>query len=1027
MAFITTGLTNGGITTHYAFSYDEALRQTTANPTGPEPARTNAVIAACETDYALMSGWFGGGLTVTGMAVQVTTQSNGAQWNGSSTSSTIQLKPGGASYTNNPEYLRYLLISEVTEIFMMTQNAGWFQGSDEGSKGEGLSRFLGARFLDINGFADLQLRTDFGTARLWLNSSRGDFVNNAPDDNGDNATNGCTTLFIWYLFAQLGFSEQQIVAAAGSTLADVYRTLTGDSGDPFPFFKSLLDANFPSTTGSAIPGPNPDNPWPLARLSFWVDKSSYGRDEVHDLVTPPNTGTFPEAFWLVVEGLNRQVLGGATPTLSGTATAFPGISMSPSASGTEFEAPGDLRIPQRVRFPFDVRFTAASLGGFPGAGAAPVTDELDGALTVGGHTARAATLLEFTSGADPYFTNINPAQRNVFWLSQDLRVFTAIPALHNHPVPAGPAFATDSFTGAYVYLQALLGYLNSNFGNPSGTDPFDPANNVVPGQSGALTGDSSVTPSTGSHRNYNFAIARVRLRGTQGTAGAAQNVKVFFRMWGTQTADTDYQPDTTYLSRLDASNLPASPLAPPDNHTIPMFATGTSPNLLDPNNPEYGTGGVNNQTITIATGDSQWAYFGCFLNVYDPSNTVNGTPVRMVLPGTHHCLVAQLAYDPAPIINANGITASPSSSDKLAQRNLQVTVSDNPGSPATHLIPQTFDLRPSEAAQIGDLLSGYPDELMIDWGNTPVGSTATIYWPQVDAVAVLALAGALYPAHRLTAADPHTLRCPVTAGVTYLPIPAGTGPRLAGLLTVDLPATVVKGQEFNVIVRRVRTRRLPIIEAPRLAGPQGEGLPASVVGIARVAGIADGEPQPDPGRSIEGYPGTPIAKEQRPVTEHNWRYVTGSFQVRIPVSTANLILPAELDTLAIFKWRLLQTSPTNRWYPVLQRYLELLVARVRGLGGDPDAVPPSPDGAPRAEHHGDGHAAIEGTVLEVSYDCTGRIEAFVVGDCCHRHTLHTAEPELGVLLLEAMRRRLRIAVATCADDRHRIERVVLRP
>lgn len=1000
MAFITTGLTNGGVTTHYTFSYDEALQQTAANPTGSEPARTNAVIASCEADYNLMSGWFGGNLTVTGMKVQVTTGSNGASWNGSSTNSTIQLKPGGASYTNNSEYLRYLLVSEVTEIFMMAQNAGWFQGSDEGSKGEGLSRFLGARFLDVNGFADLQLRTDYGTARLWLNSTRQDYVNNAPDDAGYDAVNGCTTLFIWYLFSQLGFTETQIVVAAASTLAGVYRNLTGDTGDPFPFFKGLLDAAFPSTTGSTIAGPNPDNPWPLARLSFWVDKNTYGRDEVHDLTTLPNNGTFPDAFWLVVEGLNRQVLGSATPSVSGVATTFTGISMTPGASGTEYESPGDMRIPQRVRFPFDVKFTSASLAAFPAPGAAATTSELDGAVTVGGHTARAATLLEFASGADPYFTNVNPAQRNVFWLSQDLRVFTATPAVNDHPVPGGPAFGTDSYAGAYSYIQALIVHLNSTYNNPSGTDPFGPVSNVVPNQTGALAGDSSVTPFSGFplHSNYNFAIARVRLRGSQGAAGAAQNVKTFFRMWSTQTADTDYQPNTTYLSRPDPVGLPASPLAPPDSHTIPMFATGTSPNLTDPNNPEYGTNGVNNQTITITTGDSRWAYFGCFLNVYDPANTVNGSRVQALLTGTHHCLVAQIAYDPAPIVNANGVNASPASSDKLAQRNLQVTHSDNPGSAATHLIPQTFDLRASEPDQV--------DELMIDWGGTPVGSTASIYWPQVDAAGVLSLAGELYPTHRLSASDPHTIQCPVTDGVTYVPIPTGTGQRFAGLLTVDLPSTVVKGQEFDVVIRRVRSRRNAVIEVPRVAGPRTEG--------AQTHGLA-----------TEGQPDTPIAKEQHPQVERNWRYITGSFQVKIPVSTAHLILPAERDTLAIFKWRLAQTSLTNRWHPVLARYVDLLAARVRGLGGDPDAVPPSPEGAPRPDGKPDKHHLVEGTVLEVVYDCTGRLEAFVVGGCCHRHALYACEPALGDLLLTAMRRRLRVAVETC--DGHRVERVMLRP
>lgn len=264
MAYVTTGLTNGGVTTHYKFSYDQAL----SGPGGPEPARTNAVIAACEGDYNLMSGWFGGGLTVKGMSVQVTTQSNGASWSGSSTSSTIQLKAQGSSYSNNPAYLRYLLIAEVTEIFMMTQNKGWFQGSNEGSKGEGLSRFLSGQFLAVNGFLGVGMDADYAVADLWLNSPRQDFVNNAPDDNGYNATNGCTTLFIYYLFSQLGYSINQIVAAASSTLAGVYKNLTGDSRDPFPLFAQILAVWFPSQTSSAVSGPNFDDPWPLMAATY---------------------------------------------------------------------------------------------------------------------------------------------------------------------------------------------------------------------------------------------------------------------------------------------------------------------------------------------------------------------------------------------------------------------------------------------------------------------------------------------------------------------------------------------------------------------------------------------------------------------------------------------------------------------------------------------------------------------------------------------------------------------------------------
>jgi polyglycine hydrolase-like protein len=264
MAYITTGLTNGGVTTHYKFSYDSAL----GGPGGSEPARTNAVIAACESDYNLMKGWFGGSVNVTGMSVQVTTQSNGASWSGSASSSTIQLKAQGASYSNNPAYLRYLLIAEVVEIFMMAQGIGWFQGSNEGSKGEGLSRFLSGQFLAQNGFLGLGIDANYAVADLWLNSSRQDFVNTAPADNGYDATNGCTTLFIYYLFSQLGYTINQIVKAGASTLAGVYKNLTGDSANPFPLFKAILDLWLPSTSSSAVPGPNFDDPFPLLPAAY---------------------------------------------------------------------------------------------------------------------------------------------------------------------------------------------------------------------------------------------------------------------------------------------------------------------------------------------------------------------------------------------------------------------------------------------------------------------------------------------------------------------------------------------------------------------------------------------------------------------------------------------------------------------------------------------------------------------------------------------------------------------------------------
>src|SRR5271165_1596166 len=58
--FITSGLKKGGVTKHYAFRYDSALQKTVANPSGVEPARTNALLRVCESDFTWMSALFGG-------------------------------------------------------------------------------------------------------------------------------------------------------------------------------------------------------------------------------------------------------------------------------------------------------------------------------------------------------------------------------------------------------------------------------------------------------------------------------------------------------------------------------------------------------------------------------------------------------------------------------------------------------------------------------------------------------------------------------------------------------------------------------------------------------------------------------------------------------------------------------------------------------------------------------------------------------------------------------------------------------
>ncbi len=254
----TTGLTNGGVTAHYKFQYDDSL----SGPGGPEPARTNAVIKACEADFSLMSAWFKNiKLSVTSPSpVSITQNGGGATWSASGGNLTVTINPG---ITGDATFIRYLLVSEIVELFMLAQGTGWFDAAagDEGSIGEGLSRFLAAQFLLGGGFGNPP--GGFAISNSWLGSPRVNHVNQpATGDNKPDERTGCSCLFIWYLNAQLGFSVDDIVASAASTLAGVYAKLTGDTAaNAYPPFKALVDLAFPGV--STITSGNLDNPFPI--------------------------------------------------------------------------------------------------------------------------------------------------------------------------------------------------------------------------------------------------------------------------------------------------------------------------------------------------------------------------------------------------------------------------------------------------------------------------------------------------------------------------------------------------------------------------------------------------------------------------------------------------------------------------------------------------------------------------------------------------------------------------------------------
>jgi hypothetical protein len=307
---------------------------------------------------------------------------------------------------------------------------------------------------------------------------------------------------------------------------------------------------------------------------------------------------------------------------------------------------------------------------------------------------------------------------------------------------------------------------------------------------------------------------------------------------------------------------------------------------------------ANVQTIPHHSGGAEVVrYFGCWLDFNQtqpqfpryptgdgPFTAADRIAIQDLVMNQHQCLISEIAFDPAPIPTGAG----PGTSDKLAQRNLAIVLSANPGFVASRRIPLTFEVRPS-AEKLA------PDELMIDWGNVPEGSFATIFVPGINTDELVKLAARRYRSHRLVRIDKNTLKCE-TGGITYIPLPT-SGKSLPGLLTIDLPESIEYGQVFTVVVRQVAS------DKPR---------------------VSDISARTEPGRS--------------------WRHIVGSFQLTIPVSKKEEMLVREARLLSNLRWIMRSLPSSDRWYPVFDRYVANIANRVDALGGDSCKVEATPDG-----------------------------------------------------------------------------------
>ena len=770
------------------------------------------------------------------------------------------------------------------------------------------------------------------------------------------------------------------VDASGFGYGD-YDGLSGHFGTFFPCwtdFRSGIEEIW-SARLSLIP----------KQASFVMDRSSFGQDEVNAMLLQASPFEVSPAFYVVVDGFNPAELGITAGDLAGAPGTVPAFSTSPALNGLAVGAPTQLvaddpALPAGVaqRFTWLYPISISDDSDFT----APLVN-VGLTASIGGVTANA--ILQLRQEPNPY-----EVDGDTFWLSTDLRVFE----VKDGQSKFGASLGGSSLASASSFITQVISNLNS--GNTSGED-FD----GLP--TSTSTDVALYQTDSGGTAVFNFAVARVRYRALVDDAAA---VRVFFRLFPALTVSLACDPATTYRRFSDGVlNGHAVPLLGRVNNnilSIPCFAAeridSASANMTTQ------TDAANVRTLVHdASGVEVEAFFGCILDINQPLQAVFplnpssdgpfGGALRSVLSlvrNSHQCLVAEIAFDPDAI--AGG--ASPSTSDKLAQRNLSLVESDNPGGVESRRIPNTFEVRPTPATHAN---AGFHDELMIDWGNIPEGSVARVYLPDTAVDEVLDLARRLYRARGLQRLDGHTLQV-AAEGITWIPIPAGAQVNHAGLLTIDLPAGIRKGQRFNAVARQI-----------------------THTGRVRKASGGQVDTTADALLALRNQVAAGTNASNRVVV---WQEVLGAFQVTIPISSRDLLFEGEARLLSVLRWILGTIPHQDRWYAPFRRYVAEIGQRFHGFGGDPETVVAHPNGLPAGvgEPGGAKQIACTGKVSSLLYDRHGDFEGFSLDTEAGERLFRSREHTIEDIANRAWTERILIAVYARASEPHRPERIVLK-
>lgn len=714
---------------------------------------------------------------------------------------------------------------------------------------------------------------------------------------------------------------------------------------------------------------------PTPAIGLILERSTFSQDEVNA------TSSFPAAIYVTVDGLKpSQFPGGGITTLTPTAAQLaqwaPAVTATGAPIGVVATAVASDDPPladrlQRFTFTYTVNFTGNAFG-FAGTvdtvsvGASLTTSAASAPLTDSGW-------LELVKGANPFMLDLADGN-TTYWLSSDIKVFHVV---------AGESFLNTSLavnasrSDALMFLRSVVANINSaQFSALPSTE------------AGSVLSVAAVTTSSPPKPVYNFALARVRL---SSTGADANPVQIFFRTFVSQTtAALTYQLDASgnptggYLQTSGAPpiDLPGTQDGGTQWLSFPYFSA------LRVEPPASQTDPDNSKGIQTSVG---YQYYGALIdnNLTDPYLSAtpgsNGPlePLTTLLMGEHQCVVTEVIYTGAPIVNG----ATPSKSDKISQRNLAISTVANPGFSASRVALHTFEIEATPSA-ISSALP--PDELLFAWSRTiPNGTSLNLHIPGWNAQDVIDLADRFYARHEIRAIDAHTIQIPA-GGDRYVPIPKSLR-RQTGVLSVQLPLGIRKGERFDLAVQQITNREgVTAVPAPRgekitldeaqrlLAGKTSKASKGTKKGHAAesvprgVFGLDDGRTlvtdlsvfdsagdyaivltQPDPKQVA-------AARE----ASGQWREPIGAFQIGIPVSTQEEMLLYQLQLLSIMSWRVEHLDPNSPWYPTMLYYLGLLIEKVWALGGNPHTVPPTPDGNIPVLHGG-GHECHDASAREV--------------------------------------------------------------